>query len=83
MLFPTDPKIILPENAQIVRDIEVKVSFVVKADGTVPFSGIKISNEALLSKEIIDGIKNELVKWHFEESSSDGQASFNYSIIKK
>ena len=83
LLFPTDPKIILPENTQIVRDIEVKVSFVVKADGTVPFSGIKISNEALLSKEIIDGIKNELVKWHFEESSSDGQASFNYSIIKK
>ena len=42
-----------------------------------------LKNEALLSLEIVNSIKNQLSEWHFDSSDGDGHGRFNYSIIKK
>lgn len=83
LMFPKEPKINLPENTQIDASLEITIYFLVKANGSVPYSEIKISNEALLSLEIVNSIKNQLSEWHFDSSDGDGHGRFNYSIIKK
>jgi hypothetical protein len=83
LIFPKQPTINLPENAQIDASLEITIYFLVKADGSVPYTEIKISNEALLSLEIVNSIKNQLSEWRFDSSDGDGHGRFNYSIIKK
>lgn len=83
LIMPQEPKIILPENAKVETSVETEISFTVSTEGTVISSSIKIENESLLSSEIVSAIKQQLSQWWFEKANSNGQARFNYSIIKK
>ena len=83
LIFPNKVKISLPENAKIERDVTFKITFTVKKDGTVPYSEIFMTNEALLDVETVKAIKNQIAQWKFESSNTNGQGSLDYSIIIK
>lgn len=83
LIFPANPEISLPENAKIERDVTFKITFTVKKDGTVPYSEIFMTNEALLDVETVKAIKNQIAQWKFESSNTNGQGSLDYSIIIK
>ena len=83
LIFPTKLVISLPENAKIERDVTSKITFTVKKDGTVPYSEIFMTNEALLDVETVKAIKNQIAQWKFESSNTNGQGSLDYSIIIK
>lgn len=83
LIFPNKVKISLPENAKIERDVTFKITFTVKADGTVPYSEISMTNEALIDVETVKAIKNQIAQWKFESSNTNGQGSLDYSIIIK
>lgn len=83
LIFPVKPEISLPENAKIERDVTFKITFTVKKDGTVPYSEIFMTNEALLDVETVKAIKNQIAQWKFESSNTNGQGSLDYSIIIK
>ena len=83
LIFPANPEISLPENTKIERDVTFKITFTVKKDGTVPYSEIFMTNEALLDVETVKAIKNQIAQWKFESSNTNGQGSLDYSIIIK
>ena len=83
LIFPLKPEISLPENAKIERNVTFKITFTVKKDGTVPYSEIFMTNEALLDVETVKAIKNQIAQWKFESSNTNGQGSLDYSIIIK
>lgn len=83
LIFPLKPEISLPENAKVERDVIFKITFTVKKDGTVPYSEIFMTNEALLDVETVKAIKNQIAQWKFESSNTNGQGSLDYSIIIK
>lgn len=80
----TSCEIVLPKDAKIERqEVKTTITFTITKDGDVPYSEIKISEEALLSQEIINAIKKSVSTWRFEKANSNGQGSFNYSIVTK
>ena len=81
LLDPQEPKIILPEDANIETSVNIEIYFQVLKNGSV--TSIQISNEALISPKIATEIKNQIAQWRFNEANSNGQGHFNYSIIKK
>ena len=81
LLEPQEPKIILPEDANIETSVNIEIYFQVLKNGSV--TSIQISNEALISPKIATEIKNQIAQWRFNEANSNGQGHFNYSIIKK
>lgn len=83
LISPTKLVISLPENAKVERDVTFKITFTVKKDGTVPYSEIFMTNEALLDVETVKAIKNQIAQWKFESSNTNGQGSLDYSIIIK
>lgn len=86
LLFPKNPEITISPNSSklIENSIEnIKISFTVLEDGSVPINLIKVENEFLIPSAIISEIKLQLSNWRFENSNSNGQASFSYSIIKR
>lgn len=83
LIFPANPEITLPETAKIERDVTSKITFTVKKDGTVPYSEISMTNEALIDVETVKAIKNQIAQWKFEPSNTNGQGSLDYSIIIK
>lgn len=64
-----------------VRDI--RISFKVRADGTVLRESIIIDKIASLPAAISQAIERQISEWQFEKGTSDGQAVFLYSIIKE
>lgn len=85
LLDPKKPVIFISdENAALIDSSRtVTVSFKVLAGGNVPLSGIVISPSSLLPIEIQSEIREQISQWRFKQASSDGQARFEYSIIKK
>lgn len=85
LLDPKKPVIFISdENAALIDSSRtVTVSFKVLAGGNVPLSGIVISPSSLLPIEIQSEIREQISQWRFKPASSDGQARFEYSIIKK
>lgn len=85
LLYPVNPVIKLSQKAQQLIDStkKVQIKFKVLADGTVIMSDISIAPSSLLPLDVQNEIKNQISKWLFEEDSSDGQAVFDYSIIKE
>ena len=81
LLDPQEPKIILPEDANIETSVNIEIYFQVLKNGSV--TSIQITNEALISPKIAAEIKNQIAQWRFNEANSNGQGHFNYSIIKK
>ena len=85
LLDPKKPVIFISEeNAALIDSSRnVTVSFKVLAGGNVPLSGIVISPSSLLPIQIQYEIREQISQWRFKQASSDGQARFKYSIIKK
>ncbi|MDY5633299.1 MAG: hypothetical protein SPF29_01885 [Treponema porcinum] len=85
LLDPKRPVIFISEeNAALIDSSRtVTVSFKVLAGGNVPLSGIVISPSSLLPMNIQFEIREQISQWRFKPASSDGQARFEYSIIKK
>lgn len=85
LLDPKKPVIFISEeNAALIGSSRtVTVSFKVLSGGNVPFSGIVISPSSLLPIQIQSEIREQISQWRFKPASSDGQARFEYSIIKK
>lgn len=84
LLYPTNPVIFISEeNAKLVDETKkVIVRFKVRADGTVPVTGISILPSSLLPLQIQAEIKEQIQLWRFSEESSglDGTASFDYTL---
>ena len=84
ILYPKNPVIFISEeNAKLVDETKkVIVRFKVRADGTVPVTGISILPSSLLPLQIQAEIKEQIQLWRFSEESSglDGTASFDYTL---
>ena len=85
LLEPLKPVIIISEEngKRIDSSRQVVISFRILAAGNVPFSGITITPSSALPEEIQSEIKDQVSTWRFAPASSDGQAKFEYSIIKR
>ena len=85
LLEPLKPVIIISEEngKKIDSSRQVVISFRILAAGNVPFSGITITPSSALPEEIQSEIKDQVSTWRFAPASSDGQAKFEYSIIKR
>lgn len=84
--YPSKPEITFTEEQKTlitasVRDI--RISFLVRADGTVLRDSILIDKKAGLPAQISQEIERQISEWFFEAGKSDGQAVFVYSIIKE
>lgn len=84
LLKPAKPYIYISEkNAKFIDNRrDVKITFKILAQGNVPVSGIEIKPESALPLEVQQEIKEQISKWLFSGASGNGQASFDYSIIK-
>ncbi len=84
LLYPKNPVIFISEeNAKLVDETKkVIVRFKVRADGTVPLTGISIVPSSLLPPQIQAEIKEQIQLWRFSEEPSglDGTASFDYTL---
>lgn len=84
LLYPKNPVIFISEeNAKLVDETKkVIVRFKVRADGTVPVTGISILPSSLLPLQIQAEIKEQIQLWRFSDESSglDGTASFDYTL---
>lgn len=84
LLYPKNPVIFISEeNAKLVDETKkVIVRFKVRADGTVPVTGVSILPSSLLPLQIQAEIKEQIQLWRFSEESSglDGTASFDYTL---
>lgn len=84
LLYPKNPVIFISEeNAKLVDETKkVIVRFKVRADGTVPLTGISIVPSSLLPPQIQAEIKEQIQLWRFSEETSglDGTASFDYTL---
>ncbi|MDO5773931.1 MAG: hypothetical protein Q4P16_06455 [Spirochaetales bacterium] len=84
LLYPKNPVIFISEeNAKLVDETKkVIVRFKVRADGTVPLTGISIVPSSLLPLQIQAEIKEQIQLWRFSEELSglDGTASFDYTL---
>lgn len=85
LLEPLKPVIIISEEngKRIDSSRQVVISFRILAAGNVSFSGITITPSSALPEEIQSEIKDQVSTWRFAPASSDGQAKFEYSIIKR
>lgn len=85
LIDPAEPKITLSSEAGRLIDgsREVRISFRIMAAGNVPASGISFHPASALPLEVQAEIREQISKWRFVPASSDGQANFDYSIIKR
>lgn len=85
LLDPRKPVIMISEeNAGLITGSHtVRILFKVHAAGDVPMYSIKITPESVLPQEVRSEIAEQIAKWRFSSAESDGQAQFEYSIIKR
>ncbi|WP_407400383.1 hypothetical protein [Treponema sp.] len=84
LLYPKSPSIMVSEeNARLIDTTRnVKITFTVKPDGSVPFGGIQITPGASIPAAIQKEIKEQIMAWKFSEDASgrNATAAFNYSL---
>lgn len=84
LLHPRSPSItISEENARLIDATKnVKISFTVRADGTVPVVEIQITPSSSIPAQIQSEIKAQIKDWKFSEepSGKNARAMFNYSL---
>ena len=85
LLSPAKPVITISaaHAALIDSTRRVTITFTVLASGTVPLSTIEIKPSSMLPLEIQNEIKAQISTWRFATDTSNGQATFEYSIIKE
>ena len=85
LLEPQEPVLVIsPQNqARIMGDTEVTITFEITPEGLVLPSSIKITPESLIPGQVQAEIKNQIEKWRFQVAKGSGQVRFKYNIIKK
>lgn len=85
LLEPSEPKIILSQNAASTIDGSrtVKISFKVVESGNVPVNEIQIIPASMLTQIVRNEIIEQISKWRFESADYVAFAEFDYKIIKK
>ena len=84
LIYPASPELELGDTGkQIDSGKRVEIRFTVLAGGTVPYSSIKITPESILPPDVYRKIQEQISKWRFETAESDGQATFNYNIMRQ
>ena len=82
LLRPKNPTLyVSEENASLVQiTANVKITFTVLANGTVPVGNISFSPSALLPFKIQDELKEQIASWQFSAGSSSSTATFDYTL---
>ena len=85
LLSPSKPYIKLSDESASLIDAtkNVVISFRILPSGNVPLADIQITPYAVLHNDVQAEIKEQISKWRFAAAATDGQARFDYSIIKK
>ena len=85
LLSPSKPYIELSDESAMLIDAtkNVVISFRILPSGNVPLSDIQITPYAVLHTVVQAEIKKQISEWRFAAAATDGQARFDYSIIKK
>ncbi|MCR5494472.1 MAG: hypothetical protein K6F15_02455 [Treponema sp.] len=85
LLEPKEPKIyISEENSKLIDSSRtVTIVFGILSTGEVPLTDISFKPEAVLPGEIKSEIRAQIAKWRFAPASTKGQATFDFSIIKR
>lgn len=85
LLEPSEPKIILSQNAASTIDGSrtVKIIFKVVESGNVPVNEIKITPASMLTQIVRNEIIEQISKWRFESADYVAFAEFDYKIIKQ
>lgn len=85
LLDPAEPFIAISEEAAALIDStrNVSITFRILPQGNVPLNAIAISPSSSLPLEVQSEIKAQISKWRFASALTDGQARFDYSIIKR
>ena len=85
LLEPSEPKIILSQNAASTIDGSrtVKIIFKVVESGNVPVNEIEIKPASMLTQIVRNEIIEQISKWRFESADYVAFAEFDYKIIKK
>lgn len=84
LLDPAKPVIFISDEAAKLIDGShtVKITFKILASGNVPLSSVVFEPASVLPQEIKSEIAGQISKWRFSTADYDGQARFEYSIIK-
>lgn len=85
LLDPLKPVIMISEeNAKLIDSARtVTITFKVHAAGDVPMNSVTFTPIAMLPAQVKSEIAEQIAKWRFSSAESDGQAQFEYSIIKR
>ena len=85
LLEPSEPKIILSQNAASTIDGSrtVKIRFKVVESGNVPVNEIQITPASMLTQIVRNEIIEQISKWRFESADYVAFAEFDYKIIKQ
>lgn len=85
LLEPSEPKIILSQNAASTIDGSrtVKIIFIVVESGNVPVNEIQITPASMLTQIVRNEIIEQISKWRFESADYVAFAEFDYKIIKQ
>ncbi len=84
LLDPKKPVILISDEAAKLIDGShtVTITFKILASGNIPMSSVVFEPAAVLPLEIKSEIVEQISKWRFSAADYDGQARFEYSIIK-
>lgn len=80
---PEKPEFEIKNKDKIDASKKVTITLKILADGTVPLGGVSFSPAAVLDASVRSELAAQIQKWEFSPADGDGQASFEYSIIKR
>ncbi len=85
LVFPAEPRLIISEeNSKTIDSTKnLMITMKILADGTVPLGGVSFSPSSALDSAVRSELAAQIQTWRFSSASSDGQAGFYYSIIKR
>lgn len=85
LVFPAEPRLkISEENSKTIDSTRnLTITLKILADGTVPLGGVSFSPASAIDSSVRSELAAQIQTWRFSSASTDGQASFYYSIIKR
>lgn len=84
LLEPDKPTITLSEAAASLIDADKsgRISFIVRADGTVSLNDVFVTPSAIFPDRVRSEIAAQVSRWRFSPADSTSNASFEYTIKK-
>ncbi len=85
LVYPDEPRLkISEENSKTIDSTRnLTITMKILADGTVPLGGVSFSPASAIDSAVRSELAAQIQTWRFSSASSDGQAGFYYSIIKR